>query len=166
MAQKREKSTLRKLIDERDIKDLTGVQNLVKELTSGLIQEIMDAELEEELGYSKYDYKNKQTDNARNGHYKKTVISSQGDVELSVPRDRNGEYEPQIVKKHQMDISEIEDKILFLYSQGTSTRDIEKAMQELYGIEVDATRVSKITDKILPIIQEWQNRTLEAYMQW
>lgn len=162
MAQKREKSTLRKLIDERDIKDLAGVQNLVKELTSGLIQEIMDAELEEELGYSKYDYKNKQTDNARNGHYKKTVISSQGDVELSVPRDRNGEYEPQIVKKHQMDISEIEDKILFLYSQGTSTRDIEKAMQELYGIEVDATRVSKITDKILPIIQEWQNRTLES----
>lgn len=162
MAQKREKSTLRKLIDERGIKDLAGVQDLVKELTSGLIQEIMDAELEEELGYSKYDYKNKQTDNARNGHYKKTVISSQGDVELSVPRDRNGEYEPQVVKKHQMDISEIEDKILFLYSQGTSTRDIEKAMHELYGIEVDATRVSKITDKILPIIQEWQNRTLES----
>jgi len=162
MAQKREKSTLRKLIDERGIKDLEGVQDLVKELTSGLIQEIMDAELEEQLGYSKYDYKNKQTDNSRNGHYKKTVISSQGDVELDVPRDRNGKYEPQVVKKHQMDISEIEDKILFLYSQGTSTRDIEKAMNELYGIEVDATRVSKITDKILPTIREWQNRTLES----
>ena len=76
----------------------------MKELTSDLIQEIMDPELEDELGYSKYDYKNKQTDNARNGHYKKTVISSQGDVELSVPRDRNGEYKPKIVKKHQMDI--------------------------------------------------------------
>ena len=162
MAQKREKSTLRELIDERGIKDLTGVQNLVKELTSGLIQEIMDAEIEEELGYSKYDYRNKQTENSRNGHYKKTVISSQGDIDLDVPRDRNGEYEPQIVKKHQMDISEIEDKILFLYSQGTSTRDIEKAMNELYGIEVDATRVSKITDKILPTIREWQNRTLES----
>ena len=162
MAQKREKSTLRELIDERGIKDLTGVQNLVKELTAGLIQEIMDAELEEELGYSKYDYRNKQTENSRNGHYKKTVISSQGDIGLDVPRDRNGEYEPQIVKKHQMDISEIEDKILFLYSQGTSTRDIEKAMNELYGIEVDATRVSKITDKILPTIREWQNRTLES----
>ena len=162
MAQKREKSTLRELIDERGIKDLTGVQKLVKELTSGLIQEIMDAELEEELGYSKYDYRNKQTENSRNGHYKKTVISSQGDIDLDVPRDRNGEYEPQIVKKHQMDISEIEDKILFLYSQGTSTRDIEKAMNELYGIEVDATRVSKITDKILPTIREWQNRTLKS----
>lgn len=161
MAQKREKSELRKLIDQRGIKDLAGVQDLVKELTSGLIQEIMDAELEDELGYSKYDYKNKQTDNSRNGHYKKTVASSQGDVELAIPRDRNGDYEPQIVKKHQMDISEIEDKIMFLYSQGTSTRDIEKTMNELYGIEVDATRVSKITDKLLPVIREWQNRALE-----
>jgi len=90
------------------------------------------------------------------------VISSQDDVDLAVPHDRNGEYEPQIVKKHQMDISEIEDKILFLYSQGASTRDIEKAMSELYGIEVDTTRVSKITDKILFTIREWQNRTLES----
>jgi len=162
MAQKREKSELRKLIEERGIKELAGVHDLVKELTSGLIQEIMDAELEEELGYSKYDFKNKDTENARNGHYKKTVASSQGEVELEVPRDRNGEYEPQIVKKHQMDISDIEDKILFLYSQGTSTRDIERTMQEMYGIDVDATRVSKITDKILPTIHEWQNRPLES----
>ena len=115
----------------------------------------MDAELEEELGYSRYDYKNKRTDNSRNGSYKKTVSSSQGEIDLKVPRDRNGDYEPQIVKKHQMDVSEIEDKILFLYSQGTSTRDIERTMQEMYGIEVDATRVSKITDKILPVIREW-----------
>jgi transposase-like protein len=159
---KKEKSLMRQLIEERGIKDIAGVQALVKELTAGLIQEAMDAELEEELGYSKYDYKNKQTRNSRNGSYQKTVSSSQGDIELSIPRDRNGEYEPQIVKKHQMDISAIEDKIIFLYSQGTSTRDIEKAMQEMYGIEVDATRVSKITDKLLPLIREWQNRPLES----
>lgn len=159
---KREKSLMRQLIEERGIKDIAGVQSLVKELTAGLIQEAMDAELDEELGYSKYDYKNKQTDNSRNGSYKKTVSSSQGDVELTVPRDRNGEYEPQIVKKHQTDISAIEDKIIFLYSQGTSTRDIEKTMQEMYGIEVDGTRVSKITDKLLPMIREWQNRPLES----
>lgn len=159
---KKEKSLLRQLIDERGIKDIAGVQDLVKELTSGMIQEVMDAELEDELGYSKYDYKNKQTDNSRNGSYKKTVTSSQGDVELTVPRDRNGEYEPQIVKKHQTDISAIEDKIIYLYAQGVSTRDIEKTMQEMYGIEVDATRVSKITDKLLPLIREWQNRPLES----
>ena len=159
---KKEKSLLRQMIDERGIKDLAGVQNLVKELTSGLIQGIMDAELDDTLGYSKYDYKNKQTENSRNGSYPKTVSSSQGDIDLTVPRDRRGEYEPQIVKKHQMDISAIEDKIIFLYSQGTSTRDIEKTMQEMYGIEVDATRVSRITDKLLPLIREWQNRPLES----
>lgn len=159
---KKEKSLFRQLLEERGIKDLAGVHALVKELTSDFIQEAMDAELEEELGYSKYDYKNKQTDNSRNGSYKKTVTSSQGEIELEVPRDRKGEYEPQIVKKHQTDITSIEDKIIFLYSQGVSTRDIEKTMQEMYGIEVDATRVSKITDKLLPVIREWQNRPLES----
>ena len=158
---KKEKSMMRQIIEERGIKDLAGVSAMVKELTAGMIQEIMDAELDDELGYSKYDYKNKQTQNSRNGRYAKTVTSSQGDVTLSVPRDRQGEYEPQIVKKHQMDISEVEDKIIFLYSQGTSTRDIERTMREMYGIEVDATRVSRITDKLLPVIREWQNRPLE-----
>ena len=158
----RKKSIMKQLIEERGIKDVDGVQELVKELTAGLIQECMDAELEDELGYSKYDYRNKQTSNARNGTYKKTVSSSQGDIELEIPRDRDGEYTPEIVKKHQMDISAIEDKILFLYSQGTSTRDIERTMQEMYGISVDATRVSRITDKLLPIIREWQNRPLES----
>ena len=159
---KQEKSLMRQMIEERGIKDLKGVQDLVKELTSGVIQECMDAELEDELGYSKYDYKNKQGSNSRNGSYSKTVSSSQGPVELKVPRDREGEYEPEIVKKGQMDISAIEDKILFLYSQGTSTREIERTMQEMYGIMVDATRVSRITDKILPLIREWQNRPLET----
>ena len=159
---KKEKTLMRQLIDERGVNDLSGVHTMVKELTAELIQEIMDAELETELGYSKYDYKNKQTGNSRNGRYKKTVASNNGEIEITVPRDRNGEYEPQIVKKHQMDISEIEDKIIYLYSQGTSTRDIERTMQEMYGIEVDATRVSKITDKLLPVIREWQNRPLES----
>jgi len=159
---KKEKTLMRQLIEERGIKDVSGVQALVKELTAGLIQECMDAELEDELGYSRYDYKNKRTENSRNGSYPKTVTSSQGEIEIAVPRDRNGAYEPQIVKKHQLDISAIEDKIIFLYSQGTSTRDIERTMQEMYGVEVDATRVSKITDKLLPLIREWQSRPLES----
>lgn len=158
---KKEKSTLRKLIEEYGIKDLNGVHEFVKMLTAETIQEVLDGELENELGYSKYDYKNKKTDNSRNGYSKKTVQSSQGEIDIKVPRDRNGEFEPQLVKKHQMDISAIEDKIIFMYSQGTSTRDIEKAMMELYGIEVDDTRVSKITDKILPLIREWQERPLQ-----
>jgi putative transposase len=150
------------LIEEYGINDMKDVSEFVKMLTSETIQEVLDGELENELGYSKYDYKNKQTDNSRNGYSTKTVQSSQGEMAIKIPRDRNGEYEPQLVKKHQMDISGIEDKIIFMYSQGTSTRDIEKAMMELYGIEVDDSRVSKITDKILPMIKEWQERPLES----
>ena len=159
---KREKSKLRQLIEEYGIKDMKDVSEFVKMLTSETIQEVLDGELENELGYSKYDYKNKQTDNSRNGYSTKTVQSSQGEMAIKIPRDRNGEYEPQLVKKHKMDISGIEDKIIFMYSQGTSTRDIQKAMMELYGIEVDDSRVSKITDKILPMIKEWQERPLES----
>ena len=159
---KREKSKLRQLIEEYGIKDMNDVSEFVKMLTAETIQEVLDGELENELGYSKYDYKNKQTDNSRNGYSQKTVQSSQGEMAIKIPRDRNGEYEPQLVKKHQMDISGIEDKIIFMYSQGTSTRDIQKAMMELYGIEVDDSRVSKITDKILPLIKEWQERPLES----
>jgi transposase-like protein len=159
---RREKSLLRQLIEERQVKDLGGVQGLVKELTAGIIQEILDAELTEELGYSKYDYEKKATENSRNGTYKKSVTSTQGTIDLNIPRDRKGEYEPQIVPKHQMDISAIEDKVLYLYSQGVSSREIERTMQELYGIEVDATRVSRITDKLLPSIRNWQERALES----
>jgi len=159
---KKEKSKLRELIEEYGIKDLKDVHEFVKALTAETIQEVLESELENELGYSRYDYKNKQTDNSRNGYSKKTVQSSQGEIELKIPRDRNGEFEPELVKKHQMDISGIEDKILFMYSQGTSTRDIEKAMMEMYGIEVDDTKVSKITDKILPLIKEWQERPLQS----
>lgn len=159
---KKEKSKLRELIEEYGIKDLNDVHEFVKALTAETIQEVLEGELENELGYSKYDYKNKQTNNSRNGYSKKTVQGNQGEMELKIPRDRNSEFEPELVKKHQMDISSIEDKILFMYSQGTSTRDIEKAMREMYGIDVDDTKVSKITDKILPLMREWQERPLQS----
>ncbi len=131
-------------------------------LTAETIQAALDAELESELGYSKYDTRNKKTENSRNGYSSRTVQGSMGEVEIGIPRDRKGEYEPELVRKHQTDISSIEDKIIFLYSQGVSTREIEKTMQEMYGIEVDDSRVSKITDKILPVIREWQERPLQG----
>ena len=159
----KEKSKLRQMIEEYGIKDMNDVHEFVKMLTAETIQAALDAELDNDLGYSKYDYKNKQTDNSRNGHSKKTVQSSAGEMEISVPRDRQGEFEPQLVKKHQTDVSSIEDKVIFLYSQGISTRDIQKTMQEMYGIDVDDSRVSKITDKILPLIREWQERPLQSF---
>jgi len=152
---------LRALIKERGIKDLQGIHDLVKELTGSLIQEMLEGELENELGYSKWDYRNKKTTNSRNGYSEKTLKSSQGEIEVKVPRDRYGEFEPQLIKKHSTDISEIEDKILFLYSQGMSTRDIQKTINEIYGIDVDDTKVSRITDKILPVLREWQERPLQ-----
>ena len=153
---------LREMIKEYDIRTMEDVHNFVKMLTAETIQTALDAELENELGYSKYDYKNKNTDNSRNGYSSKTVQGSMGEVDISVPRDRNGEFEPQLVKKHQTDVSSIEDKIIFLYSQGVSTRDIQKTMNEMYGIDVDDGRVSKITDKLLPVIREWHERPLQA----
>jgi putative transposase len=158
----KEKSKLRQMIEEYGIKDMNDVHEFVKMLTAETIQAALDAELDSELGYSKYDYKNKQTDNSRNGYSKKTVQGNTGELEIKVPRDRQGEYEPQLVKKHQSDVSSIEDKVIFLYAQGVSTRDIQKTMQEMYGIEVDDSRVSKITDKILPLIKEWQERPLQS----
>lgn len=158
----KEKSKLRQMIEEYGIKDMNDVHEFVKMLTAETIQAALDAELDSELGYSKYDYKNKQTDNSRNGYSQKTVQSSAGEMEIKVPRDRQGEYAPQLVKKHQTDVSSIEDKVIFLYSQGISTRDIQRTMQEMYGIDVDDSRVSKITDKILPLIKEWQERPLQS----
>lgn len=159
---RKDNSKLKELIAEYGIKDMNDVNEFVKMLTAETIQAALDAELDSELGYSKYDYKNKQTTNSRNGHSVKTVQGSMGEMELQIPRDREGEYEPQLVKKHQTDISSIEDKVIFLYSQGVSTRDIQKTMQEMYGINVDDSRVSKITDKILPLIKEWQERPLQS----
>lgn len=159
---RRDNSKLKELIAEYGIKDLNDVHDFVKMLTAETIQAALDSELDNELGYSKYDYKNKQTSNSRNGYSPKTVQGSMGEVEIQVPRDRDSEFEPQLVKKHQTDISAIEDKIIFLYSQGVSTRDIQKTMQEMYGINVDDSRVSKITDKILPLIKEWQERPLQS----
>lgn len=127
----KEKSKLRQMIEEYGIKDMNDVHEFVKMLTAETIQAALDAELDSELGYSKYDYKNKQTDNSRNGYSQKTVQSSTGEMEIKVPRDRQGEYSPQLVKKHQTDVSSIEDKVIFLYSQGISTRDIQRTMQEM-----------------------------------
>ena len=123
----------------------------------------LNAELDDELGYSKYDYKNKDTDNSRNGHSSKTLRTSFGDVEVSVPRDRKGEYEPQLLKKNRTSISQdIEEKILSMYAKGMTTSGIENHIRDIYGIDVSDTTVSRVTDKILPIAKEWQQRPLET----
>ena len=157
------KKELTEFLSNVGASNVSDVQELFKEMVSTVLENGLAGELEEELGYSKYDYRNKETDNSRNGFSKKTVKSSLGEMEIKIPRDRNGEYEPQILKKHQTTLSgDIEEKILSMYAKGMSTADIEAHIREIYGLSVSDTTVSRITDKILPVVKEWQQRPLES----
>ena len=157
------RAKIRELLQASNISSMDDIQNLFKETIAEFMENGLDAELDDELGYRKYDYKNKDTDNSRNGHSSKTLRTSFGDVEVSVPRDRKGEYEPQLLKKNQTCISQdIEEKILSMYAKGMTTSDIETHIRDIYGIEVSDTTVSRVTDKILPVAKEWQQRPLET----
>lgn len=156
-----DKKQLRQFIKENNLKSAQDVQNTLKELFADTLQEMLEAELDDSLGYEKNDTKNKVTTNRRNGHGKKKVRSEYGEIDLAVPRDREGEFEPVIVKKHQKSVTGIEDQILALYAKGVSTREIQDHLQQLYGIEVSPTLISSVTNKIMPLIKEWQNRPLQ-----
>ena len=132
------------------IKDGTDVNSIMRDMMSIILEGTLDAEMNEELGYSRYDYKNKETDNSRNGYSKKTMHTSYGDMEIDVPRDRNGEFEPQVIKKYQNTITQdMEEKIISMYAKGMTTADIESHMRDLYDIEISDSTISRITDKIL-----------------
>lgn len=156
------KEKLRELMSQLDIKNFSDINSLFKEMVSDILENGLEAELEDELGYSKYDYRNKETDNSRNGYSQKHLKTSFGDVDINVPRDRKGEFEPQLVKKHQTTLTgDIEEKILSMYAKGMSTNDIDAHIREIYGIEVSDSTISRITDKIIPVVKEWQQRPLE-----
>lgn len=157
------RSKIRELLDMSNITSMDDIQNLFKETIAEFMEDGLETELDDELGYSRYDYCNKNTENSRNGHSSKILRTSFGDVEVAVPRDRKGEFEPQLLKKNQTSISQdIEEKILSMYAKGMTTGDIEAHIQNIYGVDVSDTTVSRITDKILPVAKEWQQRPLEA----
>ncbi|SHH74854.1 Transposase (or an inactivated derivative) [Caloranaerobacter azorensis DSM 13643] len=155
------KETLREMIREGNLTTAQDLHSFLKDLFKDALQEMLEAELEVELGYAKGDRKNKQTDNRRNGYTDKKVKTQFGEMQIEVPRDRNGEFEPIVVPKNKRDISGIEEKVISLYARGMTTRDIHDQIKDIYGIQISAEMVSKITDKLLPQIQEWQNRPLE-----
>ena len=127
-----------------------------------MLENGLEGELDDELGYTKYDYRNKSSENSRNGYSKKTLKTSFGETEIKVPRDRDGEFEPQLVKKNQTTLTgDIEEKILSMYAKGMTTSDIETHIQDIYGLECSDSTISRITDKILPVVREWQSRPLE-----
>ena len=158
---RKENKLIKELIDQYGVKTTDDIKDMLKDLLGETIQTMLEGEIEEELGYSKYNYDEKNTQNSRNGYSPKKVRSEYGEVELNIPRDRNNEFKPQIIPKYQREITGIEGQIIALYAKGMSNRDIEDHIKNIYGIEVSATMISKITDKILPEIKEWQTRQLE-----
>lgn len=155
------KDLLREYIKEQKFTSSDDILKALKQLFSDVLQESLEAELDESLGYGKYENSENKGNNSRNGHSKKTIKTELGPVEINIPRDRNGEFEPKIIPKHQRSVSGIEDKIIALYATGMTTRDISEQIKELYDFDISAETVSNITNRILPLVSEWQNRPLE-----
>lgn len=152
----------KELMEKEGVKDVVGLQSILKDMLKQGVENLLSSELEEELGYEKHD-RSTEKDNYRNGYSKKTVRSDLGEIDLSIPRDRNNDFEPELVPKHTRDISAIEDKVISMYAKGMSTRDISSHIEDLYGIPLSAESVSRMTDKIIPLIEEWQNRPLSEH---
>ena len=165
MARKRrlnenKKNIIASLIEEYDIQTAADVQEALKDLLGGTIQEMMEAELDNHLGYESYE----RSDNPdyRNGTKSKTLRSTVGEIPIAVPKDRDGDFEPKVVPKYKKDISDIESKVISLSAKGLTTRQISSVIEDIYGCEISEGMVSNITDKIMPDIEAWQNRPLSA----
>lgn len=139
------------------IDDFYGKEGIFARLFSETIEQMLEAELTDELGYEPYEAKGRNSGNSRNGHYASSMRTSGGDAKIKVPRDRNGEFQSELLKKNS---NEIEQKIIAMYAKGTSTRDIQDMLEELYGINVSPSTISKITDKVWELVEAWQNRPL------
>ena len=154
------KNIIAALIDEYDIETADDIQEALKDLLGGTIKSMMEAEMDEHLGYERYERND--GDNYRNGTKSKKVRSSYGEFEIDVPQDRAGTFEPRIVKKRQKDISGIDQKIISMYARGLTTRQISDQIEEIYGFECSEGFISDVTDKILQDIEDWQKRPLES----
>ena len=160
-AARREK--IRELLALSGVEGMEDIQQLFRETIAEFMESGLDAEMDEHLGYDRYDVQGKETDDSRNGHSRKTLRTSFGDTTIQVPRDRKGEFDPVILRKNQTSISQdVEAKILSMYAKGMSTTDIGDHIRDIYGIEVSESTVSRITDKVLPEAREWQQRPLES----
>ena len=161
-AEQERKENLRNIMKGLDVKNFEDLKDVFKLMVGEMLENGLEGELDDELGYTKYDYRNKDGENSRNGYSKKTLKTSFGETEIKVPRDRDGEFEPQLVKKNQTTLTgDIEEKILSMYAKGMTTSDIETHIQDIYGLECSDSTISRITDKILPVVREWQSRPLE-----
>jgi putative transposase len=141
--------------------DLIGENGLLKQLTKRLIERAMNAELTHQLGYEKNERKGRGSGNSRNGKSRKKLKGDFGEIEIEVPRDREGQFEPKIVPKHQRRFDGFDDKILSMYARGMTTREIQGHLHEIYGVEVSPSLISEVTDAVWEEVQTWQSRPLE-----
>jgi transposase-like protein len=145
----------------QDCTSINEIHDLLKDLFKGTIERVLDAEMDNHLGYAKHNQDGDRSGNSRNGYGDKTIQTQLGKTKLKVPRDRNGEFEPAIIKKYQTKSDDLEHQIIAMYAKGMSNRDIEDHLRDIYGIDASPSLISQITDKILPTIQEWQSRPLD-----
>ena len=145
-----------------ECENLEDVQALLKNLFKGTIEDMLEAEMDEHLGYEKNDVLGNNSGNSRNGYGRKTLKTELGETEIVVPRDRKGKFEPRVIEKRQTRSDDLENRIIAMYAKGMSNRDIEDHLRDIYGVEASASLISRITDKILPAVAEWQNRPLDA----
>jgi len=148
------------LAQVKSMDDFFGKDGVLAHLFANTLETMLEAELSEHLGYERYEAKGRNSGNSRNGYYAKKVRTSGGEQSIQVPRDRQGEFEPQVLKRHERNTNELEDKIIGMYAKGMSVRDIQGHLEELYGVDVSAQTISAITDKVWPLVEEWQNRPL------
>ena len=153
------RNIIQQLLQEYDIETAEDIQDALKDLLGGTIKEMMEAEMDDHLGYQKSERSD--SDDYRNGYKSKRVNSSYGSMDIDVPQDRKSTFEPQIVKKRQKDISGIDQKIISMYAKGMTTRQISETIEDIYGFETSEGFISDVTDKILPQIEDWQNRPLD-----
>lgn len=153
------RNIIQQLLQEYDIETAEDIQDALKDLLGGTIKEMMEAEMDDHLGYQKSERSD--SDDYRNGYKSKRVNSSYASMDIDVPQDRKSTFEPQIVKKRQKDISDIDQKIISMYAKGMTTRQISETIEDIYGFETSEGFISDVTDKILPQIEDWQNRPLD-----
>ena len=154
-------AALDELLAGKTTEEIAGPGGLLKQLTKALLERAMNAELTQHLGYAKHTLEGRGTGNSRNGRSRKRVQGDFGKVEIEVPRDRNGSFDPQILPKHERRFTGFDDKIISMYARGMSTRDIQAHLQEIYGVEVSASLVSEVTDAVMEDVRIWQSRPLE-----
>jgi transposase-like protein len=157
------KELIKEMVKEQKFTSTDQIMETIKEMFSDILEEVLQCEINEQLGYEKNQRRSEEPSNYRNGSTKRKLKTQFGEVEVNVPRDRNGSYEPQILDKYQRNVDGLEEKILSLYAHGMSTRDIQEQVKDLYNVEISSELVSKISEKIMPQVNEWQSRPLEAY---